>query len=94
MPYLFKLLRHPEFRNWSRRKKVTAIVILALVVAIITLNPDMAVFAGVLDVSILDVLITFLGIQLVLYSDQILASASLAYATASRRAAKLMNREK
>ena len=94
MFHLFKLLRNTEFRKWSRRKKIAGIAILILVVVLIALMPDMAVFAGVFDVSMLDILITFLGLQLLLYSDQILAFASLAYDATSRRIGKIMGRAK
>lgn len=94
MFYFFKLLRHADFRNWSRRKKIAGIVTLVLIMALIASNPDMAVFAGVLDVSVLDVFITFIGIQLLLYSDQIWAFGSLAYATVSRRLGKFARRAK
>lgn len=76
MSWLIKILRSSEWRSWSRRKKVIAIVILAcIVVALIC--PEMSVFAGLLDVSLLDVLITILGVQLVLYSAQIKAGFHL-----------------
>lgn len=73
---LFKMLRSEEWRSWSRRKRLIAVVLLILVVIALT-NPEMLVFAGLLDVSILDVFITFLGIQIFLYSDQIRAGAYL-----------------
>jgi|GEM_PF-6014281 len=72
-----KIVRSKEWRSWSRRKKIIAVVLLILIVIALT-NPEMAVFAGLLDVSILDIFITFVGIQIFLYGDQIRAGAYLA----------------
>ena len=91
---LLKMLRSSEWRRWPRWKKVLGIAIVVLVALTIMFNPDMIVFAGVFDVSILDILITFLGIQLLLYSDQIKAFATMAYGTASRRLANARNRRR
>ncbi len=91
---LLKILRSSEWRRWPRWKKALGIAIVVLVVLMIAFNPDMIVFAGVFDVSILDVLITFLGIQLLLYSDQIKAFATVAYDRVSRIVASSKDRRK
>jgi peptidoglycan/xylan/chitin deacetylase (PgdA/CDA1 family)/uncharacterized membrane protein YkvA (DUF1232 family) len=76
---LFRIFRQKEWRQWSRRKKAMAIAILLALVLILALSPDMAVFAGILDASILDVFITLLGVQLFLYGEQLKSIALLAF---------------
>lgn len=84
MFWLFRILRSNEWRGWPRWRKALGIAILILLILLL-INPDFAVFAGLLDISLLDILITFLGIQLLLYSHQIKALAHLAYGAVARR---------
>lgn len=94
MFFSLKRLRASEWRGWPRWKKALGIAIVVALVLLMAFNPDMIVFAGIFDVSILDVLITLLGIQLLLYSDQIKAFATVAFGAASRRFADSKHRRK
>lgn len=84
MLWLFRILRSQEWRGWPRWRKAVGVAILILLILLL-INPDFVVFAGLFDVSLLDVLITLIGVQLLLYSHQIKALAHLAYAAVARR---------
>ena len=81
---LFRILRSREWRQWPRWRKALGIAILILLIVLL-LNPEFAVFAGLLDVSLLDIFITVIGVQLLLYASQIKAVTHLAWDKIARR---------
>lgn len=82
---LRSVLLSKEWRDWSRRKKVAAIVIMLLFIVSLIAIPDLMMVAGIFDAALLDALITLIGVQLFLYSGQIKAGFYLASKTLVRR---------